>query len=145
MKHMLNLKSALRTLVKTPFVTLVAILSLALGIGANAAIFSLFNQLALGRLLSPEDDRVIGESHVAVLSHASWETRFGRDPTVIDQQLIVNGQTLTIVGVAPRGFDGTTLGIKPQVYVPITMRCSCSPSATTSTTAGATESISSRG
>ena len=36
--------------------------------------------------------------------------------------MIVNGQTLTIVGVAPRGFDGTTLGERPQVFVPITMR-----------------------
>ena len=38
-----NLKFAFRRLFKTPFVTIVAILSLALGIGANAAIFSLVN------------------------------------------------------------------------------------------------------
>jgi putative ABC transport system permease protein len=38
---MLNLKFALRMLFKSPFVTTVAIMSLALGIGANAAIFSL--------------------------------------------------------------------------------------------------------
>lgn len=44
---MLNLKFALRTLFKTPFVTLVAIVAPALGIGAKAAIFSLFNQLLL--------------------------------------------------------------------------------------------------
>ena len=44
---MSNLKLALRRLAKTPFVSLVAILSLALGIGANAAIFSLFNQMLL--------------------------------------------------------------------------------------------------
>ena len=44
---MINVKLALRTLFKTPFVTIVAILSLALGIGANAAIFSLFNQMLL--------------------------------------------------------------------------------------------------
>src|SRR5262249_58579303 len=34
----------------------------------------------------------------------------------------VNGQTLTIVGVAAKGFEGTTLGSKPDVYVPITLR-----------------------
>jgi predicted permease len=44
---MSNLRLALRTLFKTPFVTAVAILSLALGIGANSAIFSLFNQILL--------------------------------------------------------------------------------------------------
>ena len=44
-----NLKLAFRTLFKSPFVTGVAIVSLALGIGANAAIFSLFNQMLLQR------------------------------------------------------------------------------------------------
>ena len=44
---MTNLKLAFRTLFKTPFVTVVAVLSLALGIGANAAIFSLFDQMLL--------------------------------------------------------------------------------------------------
>ena len=211
---MINLKLACRTLFKSPFVTVIAIVSLALGIGANAAIFSLFNQMllrplpvpepvrlvnlgspgprqgstscgnagglrrgvqlpdvprpraradrvhrarrarvvrgqplvrrtdaqrrgrlvsgsyfpvlgvqpALGRLLGPQDDRTVGESPVVVLSHAYWQTRFGDSPTVLDARMIVNGQTMTIVGVAPRGFDGTTLGSKPAVFVPITMR-----------------------
>ena len=44
---MTNLKLAVRALVKSPLVTAVAILSLALGIGANAAIFSLFNLMLL--------------------------------------------------------------------------------------------------
>ena len=44
---MTSLRRAFRTLVKTPFVTGVAVLSLALGIGANAAIFSLFDQMLL--------------------------------------------------------------------------------------------------
>src|SRR5690606_9863161 len=44
---MRNLRYALRTLFRTPFVTTVAILSLGLGIGVNAAIFSLFNEMLL--------------------------------------------------------------------------------------------------
>ncbi len=48
-----NLKFAFRTLFKTPFVTIVAIVSLALGIGANAAIFSLFNQLLMQPVPEP--------------------------------------------------------------------------------------------
>src|SRR5215217_5666955 len=43
----MNLKLALRRLFKTPFISVVAIVSLALGIGANAAIFSLFDQTLL--------------------------------------------------------------------------------------------------
>ena len=46
-RPMRNLKLALRTLFRTPFVTVVAVVSLALGIGATAAIFSLFNQMLL--------------------------------------------------------------------------------------------------
>ena len=45
--HTLSLRRALRTLFSTPLVTIVAIASLALGIGANAAIFSLFEQFLL--------------------------------------------------------------------------------------------------
>jgi predicted permease len=215
-----NLKFALRTLFKTPFVTVVAIVSLSLGIGANAAIFSLFNQVllkplpvpeptrlvnlaapgpkpgsqncsqagdcetvfsypmfrdlekiqtpftgiaahlsfganlsargqtqsgegmlvsgsyfpvlgltpALGRLLTPDDDRSPGESHVVVLSYTYWQTRFASDPAVLNQTLIINGQTMTIVGVGPKGFEGTTLGVKPNVYTPITMRGFSQPS-----------------
>src|SRR5262245_11311975 len=56
---MLNLKFALRTLFKSPFVTIVAIVSLALGIGANAAIFSVFDQILLQPLPVPEPDRLV--------------------------------------------------------------------------------------
>ena len=211
---MSTLKHAFRTLAKTPFVTTVAIISLALGIGANAAIFSLFDQIvlrslpvpeperlvnlgapgpkpgslssnqagdgeqvfsypmfrdleegqtsfigiaahrafganlsyegqtengsgmlvsgsyfpvlgiqpALGRLLTPDDDRTVGGHYVAVLSHDYWETRLGSDPGALNGTVVVNGQPLTVVGVAPKGFRGTTLGMAPDVFVPLTMR-----------------------
>lgn len=214
-----NLKLAFRTLFKTPFVTVVAIVSLALGIGANAAIFSLFNQMllqslpvqrpddlvnlgapgpkpgsnscsqagnceqvfsypmfrdlervqqvftgiaahvsfganfafkgqtqngegllvsgsyfnvlglrpALGRLLTPEDDKNVGNHFVTVLTHRYWTTKFNQDPNILNDTMIVNGQGLTIVGVAPAGFDGTTLGSRPQVFVPLTMRAVMQP------------------
>src|ERR1041385_403530 len=44
---MRRISLALRKLIRTPFVTTIAILSLGLGIGANAAVFSLFNQILL--------------------------------------------------------------------------------------------------
>ena len=211
---MSSLKFALRMLFKTPFVTAVAIGSLALGIGSTAAIFSCFDAIllrslavpdagrlvnlgapgpkpgsqscsqagdcdqvfsyamfrdlervqtsftgiaahrnfavnlsyqgqttsgdgmlvsgsyfpvleltpALGRLIDRRDDQAIGGSAVAVLSYGYWTTRFAGDVNVLNQPIVVNGQTMTIVGVAPRGFDGTTLGARPQVFVPITMR-----------------------
>jgi len=77
---------------------------------------------ALGRLIAPDDDRVALGHFVAVLSHAYWQNRFGGRPDVVGETLIVNGQSMTILGVAPRGFKGTTLGSNPHVFVPITMR-----------------------
>ena len=80
-------------------------------------------QPALGRLLDSNDDKLVGESRVVVLSYNYWASRFGLDPTILNKQFIVNGQSLTIVGVAPQGFDGTTIGMRPAVFVPITLRC----------------------
>ncbi len=77
---------------------------------------------ALGRLLNQGDDGTAGEPHVVVLSYEYWRTRFGERRDVLNQPLIVNGHPLTIVGVAPRGFTGTTLGSEPHVFVPMTLR-----------------------
>jgi hypothetical protein len=54
-----NIRLALRTLFKSPFITLVAILSLALGIGANSAIFSLFDQMLLRPLPVPSPKELV--------------------------------------------------------------------------------------
>jgi len=208
-----GLKLAFRTLFQTPFVTGVAVLSLALGIGANAAIFSLYDQIllsslpvqeperlvnlgapgpkpgsqscnqagdceqvfsyqmfrdlqaeqesftglaahrlfgvnlayerqtvsgqgllvsgsyfpvlgltpALGRLLGPGDDASKDSHYVAVLNHAYWERELGSDPEVLDNTLVINGEAMTVVGVAPEGFSGTTMGAQPDVYVPLSM------------------------
>jgi predicted permease len=208
------LKYALRTLFRSPFVTAVAVVSLALGIGANAAIFSLFDQMLLkplpvaaphelvnlsapgpkpgstscnqagncsvvlsypmyrdlereqrvftgmaahrafganvafqgqttfeqgmlvsgsyfgvlglgpvtGRLIGPQDDQAVGQGTVVVLSHEYWRRRFNEDPAVVNESMVVNGQAMTVIGVAPEGFTGTTLGSRPSVFVPITMR-----------------------
>jgi hypothetical protein len=56
---MRTLKLAFRVMAKTPFVTTVAILSLALGIGANTAIFSLFHQFLLRPLPVPAPETLV--------------------------------------------------------------------------------------
>ena len=76
----------------------------------------------LGRLLEPDDDRQPGSGQVVVLSYDYWQRRFGARSDVIGQPVRVNGQPMTIVGVAPQGFHGTTFGERPRIYVPISMR-----------------------
>ncbi|MDF1504725.1 ABC transporter permease [Roseisolibacter sp. H3M3-2] len=74
---------------------------------------------AAGRLLGPQDDVAAGAHAVAVVSHAYWTTHLGADPAAVGKRLLVNGRALELVGVAPRGFDGTTLGMRAVVWVPM--------------------------
>jgi predicted permease len=78
-------------------------------------------QPALGRLLQPSDDQTLGGQPVAVLDYGYWQSRLGGDPGVLNRAIVVDGQPVTVVGVAPRGFDGTTLGVQPLVYLPLSM------------------------
>jgi predicted permease len=82
---------------------------------------------ALGRVLAESDDQAPGAHPVAVLSHNYWRSRFGADASVLNQELIVNGQALTIVGVAQRGFTGEKPGSVPDIFVPITMKQALTP------------------
>jgi hypothetical protein len=59
---------------------------------------------------------------VAVIAHSFWMDRFGGKPDAIGQLLKINGRPYTIVGVAPEGFRGITLGSRPIVYVPMQSR-----------------------
>jgi predicted permease len=88
----------------------------------SGSYFQVLNlQPALGRLIGPQDDPRIDESSVVVLSYQFWQSRFGGDPNIIGRTLTVNAQPLTIIGVAPEPFAGTELGVRAQVFVPLTM------------------------
>ncbi|HEY1306440.1 MAG TPA: ABC transporter permease [Vicinamibacterales bacterium] len=76
---------------------------------------------ALGRLFTPDDDRIPDGHPIAVLSYRYWSTRFGANASVVGDTVMVNGQPMTIVGVTPDGFDGTTIMESPQVFVPLAM------------------------
>ncbi len=121
---MTRLTSALRTLFKAPFVTTIAAVSLALGIGANTAIFALFNQMLLRPLPVQSPDKLVNltapSPKPVVLSHAYWVARFGADESVLNRSIIANGRPMTIVGVAPKGFSSTTLGSNPEIRCALT-------------------------
>jgi len=74
-----------------------------------------------GRLLDATDDAAPGTTPVVVLSDALWTRAFNRSPSILGTTITIGGNPFTIVGVAPRGFRGTTLTQAPQVWVPASM------------------------
>ena len=88
----------------------------------SGSYFDVLNlQPALGRLLGAGDDANVGESAVAVLSYEFWQRALGGEAAVIGKSLSVNGQSLEIVGIAPQGFRGTNIGVRTDVFVPLTL------------------------
>jgi predicted permease len=71
-----------------------------------------------GRLLEPGDDRP-GAAPVAVISDGYWLRRFGRQPDAIGRTLRLNGVTVPIVGVTPRGFVGATVGVVADITLAV--------------------------
>ncbi len=76
---------------------------------------------AIGRVFSPDDDRIPGGHPLAVLSYNYWTRRFGGDPNVLNKAILVNSVEMTIVGVARAGFTGVQLGQSPDIFVPMMM------------------------
>jgi len=67
---------------------------------------------ALGRLINP------GDSAAAVLSWSYWNSRFHRDPGILGRHILVDDAPMTIVGVAPRGYEGPRVGVQTDIWVP---------------------------
>ncbi|HZI22333.1 MAG TPA: ABC transporter permease, partial [Gemmatimonadales bacterium] len=70
----------------------------------------------VGRLFTPDEERV--GAHVAVLSYALWQGRFGGDPHILGRTLSLSGGVSTVVGVLPHdvAYPPWT---SEQLYVPI--------------------------
>jgi predicted permease len=77
---------------------------------------------ALGRVFNTADDRAPGASPYVVLSYSYWQSHFNRDTQAIGRNLRINGYPFTVIGVAPRGFTGTDVALKPDLFLPIMMR-----------------------
>jgi len=82
--------------------------------------FSTFGiQAHAGRTLTPADDKR-GAPPAAMLTHRAWQQKYGADPKVVGATFLINGNPFTIVGIAPRGFDGEKLeSDPPELFVPI--------------------------
>lgn len=73
--------------------------------------------LARGRAFTAEEERRAGE-WVAILSYQGWRRRGGTDD-IVGSRIMINGTPTTIVGVAPRGFSGTSALLSPEIYMPL--------------------------
>src|SRR5437870_8071203 len=82
---------------------------------------------ALGRLLDAGDNRLPGASPVAVLSYGYWSRRFGTNPQIVGQKIVLNSYPFTVVGIAARGFSGLLKGQNVDVFVPIAMKRELTP------------------
>jgi len=71
-----------------------------------------------GRWFGPEDD-VVGATPSAVVSAATWRSRFGADPDVIGRTIQLNGYAVTIVGVGPERLTGTNAPLRTDFWVSI--------------------------
>jgi len=76
----------------------------------------------VGRLIASEDDNPGGGNPVAVVSWRFFNAKLGAAMSVLNQTVKVNGQPFTVVGIAPPHFTGTTVGVEPDVYVPISFK-----------------------
>ncbi|WP_031497976.1 ABC transporter permease [Bryobacter aggregatus] len=77
---------------------------------------------SIGRTLSDVDTNTIGAAPYAVLSHSFWERRFERSSAVLGKPIALRGGIFTIIGVAPPGFFGDSVGQHPDVWLPLTMQ-----------------------
>lgn len=76
-------------------------------------------QAALGRTFAPDEDQGHLAHRVIVLDYRFWQRHFQSDSTVIGRTVVLNGQSATIIGVAPEAFHGVQAVLEPQGYMPL--------------------------
>jgi predicted permease len=79
-------------------------------------------QAALGRLFLSSEGEAGGKDPYVVLGYSYWQKRFGGDASVVGKQALIDGEEATIIGVAPKGFQGTSFALDLDGYVPLNMQ-----------------------
>jgi predicted permease len=84
-------------------------------------------QAAIGRTLTPAEDRVKDGEPYAVISYEYWQRRFGGDAGVLNRAIEINGHPMTVIGVAERGFSSFEPMSPADVFVPLAMKTVVTP------------------
>lgn len=71
-----------------------------------------------GRAFLQEEEEPGSDVPVAIVSHGYWQ-RAGNDPHLLGKTVNVNGRAVTIVGITPAGFTGTTALVSPELWLPL--------------------------
>ena len=79
-------------------------------------------QPAAGHLIAEADDTAENANPVVVLSYNYWQRKFAGSLSIINQDIRLNGFPFTVIGVAPRGFDGDVVGEPMALFVPLSMQ-----------------------
>jgi predicted permease len=73
---------------------------------------------AFGQLLQPGKDEAKGGAATVVLAYRYWQRRFGGNPSIVGTPVTLNGQSFTVVGIAPESFTGISWAMAVSGWVP---------------------------
>jgi predicted permease len=76
---------------------------------------------ARGRFFAEEDRKQLAIASAVLISENYWQKRFGGDPGIIGKAIRLNGAAVTIIGITPRDFVGTSIGV-PDFWVPLSLQ-----------------------
>lgn len=76
---------------------------------------------ARGRLFDGSEDSQEGGSPIAVISFGYWTRRFHNDPAVVGRTVVIDDNTITIIGIAREVFVGEIVGAATDIWLPASM------------------------
>ncbi len=81
----------------------------------------------LGRTFTTEVDKVRDANPVAVISYGFWRDHFAGSAAALGRNIRIHDTSFAIIGVMPRQFRGETVGVSPEIWVPLSMQAEIYP------------------